>query len=57
MEFRDDCEVGPELARLVSAEQDCCAFLGWELSRTDAGWLLRITGTDEELATVSLGQR
>lgn len=56
IEFRDGPEVGAQLTRLVNAERDCCAFLGWELLRTDAGWALRITGTDDELATVSLGQ-
>ena len=54
--FGNDASVGEELGRLVSAERDCCAFLGWELTRTDNGWALTVTGTDEELATVSLGE-
>lgn len=56
LQFKDDANVAAELARLVSAERDCCAFLGWELVHGSDGWVVHITGTDEELATVSLGQ-
>ena len=54
--FRDGQDVGATLERLVTAERDCCAFLGWERLRTEDAWTVRITGTDEELATVSLGE-
>jgi hypothetical protein len=55
LHFRDAPDVEGELTRLVDAERGCCAFLGWDLARTDDGWAVRISGTDDELAALSLG--
>ena len=52
--FRDMPSVGAELERLVAAERECCAFLGWHLIQTDEGWRLEITGDTDELQALSL---
>jgi hypothetical protein len=52
--FRNAPEVAGELVRLVDAERDCCAFLGWDLEQADDVWTLRISGTADALRTLSL---
>jgi hypothetical protein len=49
LRFRDLPGVRDRLQRLVSAERECCAFLGWEFVRTPSGWDVEITGTDDDL--------
>jgi len=52
LRFHDDA--GDELKRLVAAERECCAFLGWDLTRDGQDWLVTIIGTDAKLATLTL---
>ena len=54
LKFRDVADVGAELHRLVAAERDCCAFLGWNLTRVDGQWQVEITGADDELRALNL---
>jgi hypothetical protein len=54
LEVPDVPEVGEQLAGLVAAERECCAFLGWTLVRTGSRWQLTIDGTDEELDSLSI---
>src|SRR3954453_23035083 len=56
LRFRDEPTVAEELARLVAAERNCCAFLGWRLTRVGDGWHVEITGDDAELQALSLGR-
>ena len=53
LRFRDVAGVGEELDRLVSAERECCAFLGWELVRSEAEWHVHITGSPDELRALA----
>jgi hypothetical protein len=55
LSFRELPGVGPELERLVTAERECCAFLGWELRRDGDAWQVLVTGPDEALHALSLG--
>ena len=57
LRFRDGPGVGDELTRLVAAERDCCAFLGWRVVHSEDEWRVEITGTDEELQTLSFSSR
>ena len=52
--FRDLPGIGDELQRLVAAERDCCAFLGWNVVKTVTEWRVEISGNDEELRTLPL---
>lgn len=52
LSFRDVAGVREELGRLVSAERECCAFLGWELAHSGAEWHVHITGSPDELRTL-----
>ena len=52
--FRDDAGVANELHRLVAAERDCCAFLGWALVNIDGECRVEVSGSDEELQTLPL---
>lgn len=54
LRFANTPDVGVELARLVDAERECCAFLGWTLDSGDGEWRVTITGTDDDLRTVLL---
>ncbi len=54
LRFRDRPDVGAELKQLVDAERECCAFLGWQLNRTSDGWVVEVTGDDDDLKAVSL---
>jgi hypothetical protein len=49
LRFREEPGVGDELRRLVEAERECCAFLGWQLTHAAGEWTVEITGSDEEL--------
>ena len=53
--FRDDAGVANDLHRLVTAERDCCAFLGWALLNIDGECRIEVTGSDEELQALRLG--
>ena len=53
LRFADGPRVGAELARLVDAERQCCAFLGWSLTNGNGEWRVLITGADDELRTLS----
>jgi hypothetical protein len=52
--FRDAPGVGDELQRLVAAERDCCAFLGWNVVKTATEWRVEISGSDQELRWLPL---
>jgi hypothetical protein len=52
LKFRDAPGIGAELRRLVAAERDCCAFLGWNVVQTAAEWRVEISGSDEELSSL-----
>ena len=54
LRFRDRPDVREELTRLVLAERDCCAFLGWDLVEAAGEWRVEITGREEDLRSLSL---
>jgi hypothetical protein len=56
LRFRDEPTVASELERLVAAERDCCAFLGWNLVKVDDGWHVEITGDDAALQALTFGE-
>jgi hypothetical protein len=44
LRLRDDPEVETRARELIAAEQSCCAFLSFELARSDDELVLQITG-------------
>lgn len=54
LRFRDAPGVGAELQRLVTAERDCCSFLGWNVVRADNEWRVDVSGSDDELRSLPL---
>jgi hypothetical protein len=52
LRFRDGAGVLSELEELVESERSCCAFLGWQLERAGNVLTVRITGNDQDLATL-----
>lgn len=43
------------LRELVAAESTCCAFVDWNIDESHADLQLIITGTADQLATLSVG--
>jgi hypothetical protein len=54
LRFRKAPGVGAELQRLVTAERDCCSFLGWNLVQIDYEWRVEISGSDDGLGSLPL---
>ncbi len=54
LRFSDRPDVGAELERLVTAETECCAFLGWDLAHDATSWVLTVSGSPEELCALPL---
>jgi hypothetical protein len=52
--FRDLPRVRAELDRLVAAERECCAFLGWDVAACEGELHVHITGNPDELRTLAL---
>lgn len=52
LRFADIAGVDAALRRLVAAERDCCAFVDWELVRSDDEWQVTIYGTDDALDSI-----
>jgi hypothetical protein len=57
LHFRDAPGVAVELAKLVEAERQCCAFLEWHLERIGEIWTLRISGAEDAVRTLSSAAR
>ena len=55
LRFRALPGVQQELDRLVDAERDCCAFLGWELTESAAELHVHVTGDPDELKALAIG--
>jgi hypothetical protein len=54
LRFRDLPGVREELGRLIAAERECCAFLGWGVAASVEGELhVHITGHPDELMTLA----
>ena len=54
LRFRDAPGIGAELKRLVTAERECCGFLGWNVARVDDEWQVNVSGSDAELRSLPL---
>jgi hypothetical protein len=54
LRFRSAAGLGEQLQRLVAAESECCAFLGWSLTFTEGEWQVEVTGSEQELRTLPL---
>lgn len=54
LRFRNVATVGVELERLVTAERDCCSYLGWRLVRVNDEWHVEITGADADLEALQM---
>jgi hypothetical protein len=53
LRFRDLPGVREELDRLIAAERECCAFLGWEVAPSEGELQVHITGNPDELRTLA----
>jgi len=53
LRFGDVAGFREELDRLVRAERECCAFLGWELTQSGTEWHVHITGSPDELRALT----
>jgi hypothetical protein len=53
LRFRDLPGVREELDRLIAAERECCAFLGWEVASSEAEVHVYITGHPDELRALT----
>ena len=56
LRFRGSPDVGEELERLVSAERLCCSFLGWDLVHVEGKWRVEISGSEDELRSLSIAE-
>jgi hypothetical protein len=54
LRFHDLPGVRDELERLIAAERDCCAFLGWEVAFSEGELHVHITGDPDELRALTL---
>ena len=55
LRFAGDEHVAAQLAELVAAERECCAFVEWSLEDDGDGPVVRISGNPEALEAVGLG--
>lgn len=53
LRFRRDGDAERELADLVAAERECCAFVGWQLDVDRDDLVLLITGAPDDLAALN----